>query len=150
MQLTFLCPVHRDWVYYHPDEAMDRIEKAQRQGEILMQQQRWDRAVPFLGCAFETAEILLEFDDLCASTLVTRLTSLAILLACCFDKVGSSAHGQAILDQAERTLQREKVDSEEGSAKCSYLEQCILAVKSGRDFPADSRTTFIKPSAHMH
>jgi hypothetical protein len=36
MGLTFLCPVHRDWVYFHPQDALTRLEDTQQQGEVPM------------------------------------------------------------------------------------------------------------------
>ncbi|MFT5924656.1 MAG: hypothetical protein ACI9LE_001655, partial [Paraglaciecola sp.] len=35
MALNFLCPVHRDWVYSHPQEALSNMEDTQNQGESL-------------------------------------------------------------------------------------------------------------------
>ena len=52
MALTFLCPKHRDWVYFHPQEAISCIEDSQDKGELLIQNNKWQEAVAFVGCAF--------------------------------------------------------------------------------------------------
>jgi hypothetical protein len=60
MALNFLCPVHRDWVYFHPQDALTQLEETQQQGEALMQKREWQEAIMFFGSAFETTEILIE------------------------------------------------------------------------------------------
>ena len=53
MQLSFLCPVHREWVYFHSQTALFYLEGAREKGEAFMEKNDWQEALPFLGRAFE-------------------------------------------------------------------------------------------------
>ena len=131
MALTFLCPVHRDWVYFHPQEALSQLEGTQQQGEVLMQQQDWQEAVTFLGCAFETTEILIEVQGIEKSFLLSRLTTLAMLLATSFAMLNAMSHGQVILAQAQQKLQIVADHSLGNKSRQYHVQQCLSAVKRG-------------------
>lgn len=59
MTLCFLCKNHRVWLSQHPDEATQSCVSTCEAGWMLYQQGRWQEALPYVGSAFETAEILL-------------------------------------------------------------------------------------------
>jgi hypothetical protein len=130
MALTFLCPVHRDWVYFHPKDALVQLEETQQQGEFFMQKQQWQEAMPFLGCAFETTEILIELQGNGKSFLLSRLTTLAILLATNFANLNAMNYAQLILKQAQEKLQMVADNSLDNQPKQDHIEQCLVAVKS--------------------
>lgn len=130
MALTFLCPVHRDWVYFHPQDALAQLEGTQYRGEVHMQKQQWQEAMPFLGCAFETTEILIELQGNEKSFLLSRLTTLAILLATNFANLNAMNYAQLILKQAQTKLQLVADNSLGNQPKQDHIEQCLVAVKS--------------------
>jgi hypothetical protein len=130
MALTFLCPVHRDWVYFHPQDALVQLEGTQQQGEVFVQKQQWQEAMPFLGCAFETTEILIELQGNGKSFLLSRLTTLAILLATNFANLNAMNYAQLILKQAQEKLQMVADNSLDNQPKQDHIEQCLVAVKS--------------------
>lgn len=130
MSLTFLCPVHRDWVYFHPQDALAQLEGTQQRGEEFMQKQEWQEAVTFLGCAFETTEILIVLQDIEKSFLLSRLTTLAMLLAASFAKLNAMSYGEVILKQAQQKLQMIADNSLDNQPKHDHVEQCLMAVKN--------------------
>ena len=130
MALTFLCPVHRDSVYFHPQNALAQLEKTQHQGEIFMQKQEWQEAITFLGSAFETTEILLKLQGIEKSFLLSRLTTLAILLATSFAKSNAMSYGEEVLKQAQQRLQMIADSSLANQTERDHVEQCLMAVKN--------------------
>ena len=60
MRLTFLCANHREWLSSRPDQAIHCCANSCEAGWYLCQQQSLEEALPYMGCAFETAEILLK------------------------------------------------------------------------------------------
>ncbi|MEP2654025.1 MAG: hypothetical protein ABJH06_18765 [Paraglaciecola sp.] len=151
MTINFLCPIHRDWVYFHPQEALTYIEEAQQQGEILLEKQDWQEATAFLGCAFETTTILMELQGVGRSYMLSRLTSLAILLANSFNKLSANYNSTAILEQAKRLLHLATDDSLDNKPKFAYIKECLFAIsasqgKSNQRVPLDQ----IAASKQMH
>jgi hypothetical protein len=59
MKLRFLCANHREWLCRQPGEAVHRYTNSFETGWHLSQQEQWGEALPHMGCAFETAEILM-------------------------------------------------------------------------------------------
>jgi hypothetical protein len=59
MALSFLCKNHRAWLSQHPEDAMQSCVSTCEAGWMLYQQGRWQEALPYVGSAFQTAEILL-------------------------------------------------------------------------------------------
>ena len=130
MQLTFLCSLHREWVYFHSQAALSYLDDAQKKGEAFMEEDDWQEALPFLGCAFETTEILLEVQGAEKTFLLGRLTSLSILLAKVFNQLGRSNYGQLVLEQAEKRLQDVAAISLSHKLRLSYVQQCIFAIRT--------------------
>lgn len=130
MALTFLCPLHRDWVYFHPQDALAQLDGTQYQGEVLMQKHEWHEAMTFFGCAFETTEILIELEGFGKSFLLSRLTTLAMLLANSFAKLNAINHGQLVLKQTQIKLQLIAESFLGNQPKQDHVEQCLLAVQS--------------------
>lgn len=59
MKLRFLCANHREWLHSQPEQAMHSCSNSFETGWHLCQVENWQDALPQMGCAFETAEILL-------------------------------------------------------------------------------------------
>tara|TARA_R110002167_G_scaffold361999_1_gene580817 strand:+ start:13897 stop:14352 length:456 start_codon:yes stop_codon:yes gene_type:complete len=130
MALNFLCPVHRDWVYFHPQEALSYIENSQQQGETLLQQQNWHEAIAHLGCAFEATEILMELQGAAKSFLLSRLTSLAALLANSFKQLNEHHCAQLILQQARDKLQQAADASLGNKPRLTYIQECLFTIRT--------------------
>lgn len=130
MALTFLCSVHREWVYFHPQEALSYLEDAQQKGESYLQHNDWKEALPFLGCAFETVEILLELQGSTKPFLITRITSLALLLANAFDKLNADKYRHTVLARAEQKLLNLSESLSNDNAKTSFVGKCLLTIRT--------------------
>lgn len=59
MKLRFLCANHRQWLHSQPDQAMHWCANSFETGWHLSQGENWKEALAHMGCAFETAEILM-------------------------------------------------------------------------------------------
>lgn len=59
MKLRFLCANHREWLCNQPQQAVHWCANSFETGWYLSQRGQWAEAMPHMGCAFETAEILL-------------------------------------------------------------------------------------------
>lgn len=59
MKLSFLCANHREWLYGQPDQALHWCANSYDTGRALSEREHWDEALVHMGCAFETAEIIL-------------------------------------------------------------------------------------------
>lgn len=59
MKLRFLCANHREWLCNQPQQAVHWCANSFETGWYLSQRENWAEAMPHMGCAFETAEILL-------------------------------------------------------------------------------------------
>ncbi|MEP1449282.1 MAG: hypothetical protein ABJK37_24475 [Paraglaciecola sp.] len=141
MTLTFLCSTHRDWVYFHPQEALANLDEAQIKGELLMQRDKWQEATTFLGCAFETTEILMELQGAEKSFLLSRLTSLAICLAVSFKKLDAIKHQHIVLHQAEQKLQAVANTSLGNKSRLAFVQECILAIRNYQQKVSRSQQT---------
>jgi len=128
--MTFLCPTHKDWLYFHSEQGIDFIEDAHRKGEYLVQQESWKKAVPFLGCAFEATEILLELYGKDKTWLLTELTLLAIQLQDCFKETGSEKYTSSISIRALRWLEAAASDPTTDPNKISFIKNCIESLTS--------------------
>ena len=107
-----------------------------------MQKREWQEAIMFFGSAFETTEIVIELQGNEKSFLLSRLTTLAMLLATSFAKLNAMTYGQLILKQAQTRLQLIAENSLGNQPKQEHVEQCLVAVKSSLE-----QLVFIHPLA---
>jgi hypothetical protein len=60
MKLKFLCGNHREWLHSRPDQALHWCTNSYDTGRLLMTEREYlGEALMHMGCAFETAEIIL-------------------------------------------------------------------------------------------
>lgn len=57
---SFLCSQCRDWLSHQADQNYPYYSRVCDVGRYYYQQKNWEEALPYIGCAFETAEIMLE------------------------------------------------------------------------------------------
>lgn len=144
MPLNFLCPLHRDWVYFHPEEALSHLENAQQKGEWLLKKQQWKEAVPFIGCALESVEILLQLQEASQVFLANRLTSLSLALAECFQYLGVAHYVDEVLNEATDTLHQLNDELNQNQLQDANLKLGILTLQEKRQQWRDSS---LKPQA---
>lgn len=151
MALTFLCPVHRDWVYFHPQESLSYLEDTQHQGESFLQEQDWHEATAYLGCAFETTEILMELQGGGESFLLSRLTCLAGLLASAFTNLKANSYAQLILQQARKKLEDAANTSLGNKPRLAFIQQCLFVIRTNQEqFKAKHPLEHVTLSERVH
>lgn len=148
MAMTFLCPTHKDWLYFHSEQGIDFIEDAHRKGEYLVQQESWKKAVPFFGCAFEATEILLELYGKDKTWLLTELTLLAIQLQECLKKAGSEQYSSSISNRALVWLDAAICDPATEPNKVSFLKNCIESL-TGKDNNAPMQDRIVSANVRV-
>lgn len=151
MHLKFLCPNHRDWVYFHPQDALLKLEQSQYYGELLLQQGKWREALPFLGCAYETNEILFELYHGEVDFLVTHLTSLTVLLTACLEKLSCSEHAKLVFVQTYSTLNRVLSEQTDRNVNKEHIKLCLNNLKHNKAFiEQQSAVVFEDHSGYAH
>lgn len=96
MQTTYLCAKHAEWVYTNPNEAAYFLSRDEKQGASLFNTGRYSDSIPYLGCAFDIAEILLELDDNARPWLIKKLQTLSYMLVCAYQMAEHAELKQAI------------------------------------------------------
>ena len=107
MKLQFLCVNHRKQLSTNPHQAMYCWQQGYETGKALYDDRQWQEAVPHLGCAFETAEILIGkgvIDELSACNIFKATT---VLLGAGLLKMGKPESSLEIYRLATRRLERQ-------------------------------------------
>lgn len=136
MSIHFLCPTHRDWVYFHSDEALAYIDDIREKGDIFYQQHLWREATPFLGCAFEAVEILLELYGAENVFLLNQLTSLGLKINECFVSLHLDEHNNGISQRVLIWLETALQKCELNTNQRNHLVGCKCALT--KNFSIDS------------
>ena len=126
-EYKFICINHRLWVDENPKEAFSRVQQMTKIAEHLLQENQYNRAIPFLGTAFETAEIIFD-KRLESPQLTTSLTSLAIMLAHAYASTDQIDTAKALLQRLNNKMKC-AVDCALGYAtKAAFFEHCSQAI----------------------
>lgn len=59
-EYKYICTKHRVWVDAHPKDAFESIQKMTKLAEQLLQKNQHNQAIPYLGTAYETAQIIFD------------------------------------------------------------------------------------------
>jgi len=102
MTISFLCPKHREWIYSHPDHALYFLAKDEQQGKLLFVDGQLRESIPYLGCAFDIAAILVDLDDGENPALCLKLAVIAELLCIAFSTLHLDAQERALRERAAR------------------------------------------------
>lgn len=87
MKLRFLCGAHRMQLSKKPDQAINCWQNGFDTGQTLHDEELWGDALPHLGCAFETSEILMTIKAVEPQCACELFASSAALLASNFEKL---------------------------------------------------------------
>lgn len=107
MKLRFLCANHRQWLASHPDQALHSFANSFETGSLLLQQEQWQEAFPYLGCAYETAEILMTYPTLAPGAAVEWFVHALTGLAQTLDELGRTADCTQVYQAAFERLRKE-------------------------------------------
>lgn len=131
MQQSFICPTHRSWLNQNPDAAVTHFSTTQDTAQYYRDMGDWQEALPYLGCAFETAEIVMGQHRLDPLIKVINFTSSAILLADTYQKLAQTQQGLTVYKQAQQRLVSEYSLSLHDIEKSSCIKQCIKSLFEG-------------------
>jgi hypothetical protein len=76
MALPFLCARHKQHVLCQPEQAIIDIQNAQLRGEALFKRYQFAQALPYLGCALESASLLAQMYNCANKQQIIQITSL--------------------------------------------------------------------------
>lgn len=131
MHKHFLCPKHREWLYHNSMAANHHLADSQETGQFYRERGRWLEALPYLGCAYETAELILATLARDKKTAVITFTSCAILLADTFHKAAMEDNSSEIYHLAQQRLQAEFPLSYQNSTLQACIRDCIKSLHKG-------------------
>jgi len=107
MKLQFLCGNHRLELERSLPKAMQFWKAGIDTGQFYCDHLLWLEAIPHLGCAFETAEILLSNSTIDHENACKRFSDTALLLASTFTNVIRIADAEEVIWMAINRLERE-------------------------------------------
>ena len=85
MKLRFICAAHKQELRVNTDKALRFCQDGFDTGQYYNNHLQWKEAIPHLGCAFETADILLSHSsidiEVCCEWLATSAQLLALNLS---------------------------------------------------------------------
>ena len=126
-EYKYICLTHRFWVDANPKEAFSSVQQMTKIAEHLLQKDQPDKAIPFLGTAFETAEIIFD-KRLESPQLTTSLTSLAIMLAHAYASTNQIDTANALLQHLNNKMKC-AIDCALGYAtKAAFFEHCSRVI----------------------
>jgi hypothetical protein len=140
-EYKFICLDHRFWVDSHPKEAFSSVQQMTKLAEHLLQKNQQSEAIPFLGTAFETAEIIFD-KRLESPQLTTSLTSVAIMLAHAYASTNQIDAAYALLQRLNNKMKC-AIDCALGYAtKAAFFEHCSRAITEAKTDIVFSQSTF--------
>jgi hypothetical protein len=151
-QYKYICLNHRIWVDAHPLEAVSSVQQMTKLAEHLLQKNQPVKAIPFLGAAFETAEIIFD-KRLESPQLTTSLTSLAIMLAHAYASTNQVEAANILLERLNSEMKC-AIDCALGYAtKVVFFEPCFRAITEANSEIAHAAAmslTDINKSLYIH
>ena len=152
IEYKYICVNHRFWVDAHPKEAFSSVQKMTKVAEHLLQKNQPHKAIPFLGTAFETAEIIFD-KRLESPQLTTSLTSLAIMLAHAYASTNQVEAANSLLQRLNNKMKC-AIDCALGYAtKAVFFEHCSRAItEANSDIMLTAATSSVKmePALSLH
>ncbi|KGJ90469.1 hypothetical protein [Thalassotalea sp. ND16A] len=124
MKYQFLCSNHGQQLQSSPGRALSCYRDASEHGENLAFSGLHSEAIPYLGCAFESAEMLLEQMSLNVNHYALCFTESAVMLAKSLSLAGLENECDEILNLCVQRLMKVK------SLPREILSDCLLRIHS--------------------
>lgn len=116
MKIQFLCPAHRQQMQKDVSKAIQFWQVGFDTGQFYRDHMLWTDAIPHLGCAFETAEILLTNQTVEPEVSWDWFSTSACLLASTFININCKAQAREVMwlaiNRLEKDLQKNPVGHE--------------------------------------
>jgi hypothetical protein len=123
MKLKFLCEKHRMELTNEPGQAIHCWQNGFEAGQFLCHQKRWQEALPHLGCAFETSEIMMVTKAVDSRFACEVFTCTTLLLGNTFSELGYVAQSMEVYRMAIDRLEIELSHSAQREWINQYLDQ---------------------------
>ncbi|MFC4698906.1 hypothetical protein ACFO4O_01870 [Glaciecola siphonariae] len=122
-QYQFICKFHQQWAKDNPLCAFKFFVPMSKDAANIVKDKGWDNALPHIGSAYETADIL--FTQAPESGQITTMyTSLAILLAKGYYSLGCPIKAEQTLDHVKQRILNQAWLSQ----TCRY-QHCIACLE---------------------
>ncbi len=108
MKPTYLCQNHHKQLSSKPALAIRNWQHSFNTAKLLYKEGEFKAAIPFLGCAFETSEILLGSKFIDTLGACDRFASSTILLGEAWKQLGSEQQSLAVYQRAVIRLEKER------------------------------------------
>ncbi len=119
---NFMCMKHRLWVETHPYDAFEFVVQLLASGKQKIALQEYQQALPFLGSAFETSELI--YNQISSSPqLLTTITSAAIMLAQTYKEVGKVREAKKLLNTLHFKF-KASIENEYTCSKTAFFSHC--------------------------
>lgn len=107
MNFKYLCATHRQQLQANPTQALRVWSESYENGLVLLAMNRKYDAIAHLGCAFESAEIVLSANVIEVFDSITLVVSSAATLARLLKDLGKLSESTKIIDLTTARLDRE-------------------------------------------
>jgi hypothetical protein len=152
----YLCVKHRTWVNAHPKEAFNTLLQMTTVAEILLQQTDYQQAIPLLGSAFETAEIIFD-QGIESPQLTTSFTSLGIMLAHAYASAYRFDMASGLLQKLQNKMQMSMQEAGDYETKSAFFRHCCSAIAEAEleilacsESPVNGRFQPFQPFQQLH
>lgn len=134
MKLRFLCGPHLEYLQSNPSAALALWETGFDTAQSFYDTHLWGRALPHIGCAFETADIVLTSHIIERTKAYELLTSSTVMLAFTLLKLGKIKDAQNTychtISRLERDLSIGGVAYLDLQESLGFLYKCAQNVTS--------------------
>lgn len=107
MKMRFLCASHRAELSHKSSQAINCWQNGFDTGQLYYEQNMWRDALPHLGCAFESAEIIISTHAIDRLHAYELFSCSALLLSDTFVQLNFADHAHAICCLSISRLERE-------------------------------------------
>ena len=108
MKLQFLCPTHRQQLSTNPSYALSCWQNGVDTARSMIDVGRWHEALTHIGCAFESAEIIMTSGAIPRHQACDIFASTAVKLADLLIKVGKRQQAQLVYSLTIARLKQEQ------------------------------------------
>ncbi|WP_395344503.1 hypothetical protein PN836_006980 [Ningiella sp. W23] len=128
---SYLSSCHAHWVSRNPLLAFKQLQKMIDLGQNLMKEGDYQDAKDYVGSAFESAEILFDQEQ-SSPQLVSKLTSLTIMLSAIYQGIGRPIKACSVLNRIRWKLDEEEARSRTHANKAAFIRHCSNALLEAR------------------
>lgn len=107
MKLQFLCPTHRQQLSTNPSYAISCWQNGVDTARSFIDERQWNDALMHIGCAFESAEIIMASGAIPRHQACDIFASSALKLADLFIKIKQHQQAQLVYSLTKTRLKQE-------------------------------------------